>query len=453
MGDRDVTGRARVVRATTALLALGLAALGLREEGLVQGALFAGAIGLVACCFVRLDWNARALVLFASTALSLLAAELGLRLLLSPRYYPPFQLEARRHYALVPGAQREYRRTAINGGERILYRVNSAGFRGEELAVGHAVIRVVVYGDSFIQAEYSELPHTFAERLERRLAEASGRAVEVVNAGVAGYGPDQILRRMEAELSSLRPDLVLVALFAGNDFGDLVRNKLYRLDAEGGLRENSFTLEPSLRRKLETSRREPILRKLVRGAVRPLGEPWNPDEDPSARAERMESFLARSGAEYREYVIEGDDVVRELLSDPYNADVSLTPGSDSARYKIAMMDAVLAEMKRLTEHPRIPLGLILIPHPIDVDRHESAEVNRARHPTYEPSGLTDILERIAKRHAIPCVNLFAPFRERGGRALYFRGADDHWNDLGQDVAAALASEFVTSRRLLDGSHR
>jgi hypothetical protein len=163
----------------------------------------------------------------------------------------------------------------------------------------------------------------------------------------------------------------------------------------------------------------------------------------------MESFLAQGAAEYREYVIEGDDVVRELLRDPYNADVSLTPNTDSAHYKIELMDRAIAAMKDLSDRRRIPLALILIPHPIDVEGHESGEVDRVRYPDYEPSALTDLLEGIAERRRIPSVNLFAPFRERGGRTLYFRGADDHWNDVGQDVAAALVTEFVMSSGVLD----
>jgi len=465
MNDRDSARRARAVRAASALLALGLATWAFRGSdwiggepgfGWTQAALLLGGGVLGACCFAPLEWNARVLLLAAATALTLFAAELGLRLLLSPRYYPPFRLDARLLYTLVPDARREYQRAAINGADRVLYRINNAGFRGEELAPGHPATRILVYGDSFIQAEYSELRHTFAERLERRVSGPLGKEVEVVNAGVAGYGPDQILRKMEVELEGLRPDLVLVALFAGNDFGDLVRNKLYRLDGDGNLRENSFTISPWLTRKWERSRHESILRKIAREAVRPLrgGEPETLDERASARLSRMESFLEQSRAEYREYVVDGDDVVRELLVDPYNADVSLTPDADSARYKIELMDRLVAAMKQLSDELRIPLALILVPHPIDVDGHESAAVDRAKFPDYEPSRLTDILARIADRRGIPCLNLFTPFREHGGRTLYFRGADDHWNDLGQDVAAALVAEFVTSNGLLGASaHR
>jgi hypothetical protein len=450
------------VRLATALFSLGLVLWAFADDDLIgggpgfgwsQGALLLAGLVLAAGCAASLEWNARVLAGVVSTALVLLAAELGLRLFLSPRYYPPFQPDARRLYKLVPGSSREYRRAAINGGGRILYRINSAGFRGEELEGKGDGLRIVVYGDSFIQAEYSIDSNTFAERLERHLSERLGRPVEVVNAGVAGYGPDQILRSMEDELAGLEPDLAIAALYAGNDFGDIVRNKLYRLDHEGRLQENEFTLSPGLGRKLEIARRESILKRIAREAMRAVGNSGGGAiaQGPLARRERLDSFLDQNLREYREYVVEGDNVVRELLSDPYNADVSLTPNSDSARYKIDLMDRLLARMKDTTDELGVPLVLVLIPNPIDVcDSHESGEVDAERYPEYERSALTGILQRIASRRRIPHVDLFGPFRERGAASLYFGGADDHWNDRGQDVGAELVARFLVSKRLLDG---
>lgn len=35
---------------------------------------------------------------------------------------------------------------------------------------------------------------------------------------------------MEDQIGPLKPDLVIFAIYGGNDFGDLMRNKLYQLD-------------------------------------------------------------------------------------------------------------------------------------------------------------------------------------------------------------------------------
>src|SRR6185295_4536691 len=71
--------------------------------------------------------------------------------------------------------------------------------------------------------------------------------VETVNAGVVGYGPDQACLRMEAELSRLRPDLVVVAVLAENDYGDLVRNRLFELGPRGELVRRHVVLAPEMR--------------------------------------------------------------------------------------------------------------------------------------------------------------------------------------------------------------
>lgn len=447
----------RILRFATAALAVALVALAFYDDrfiggghgfGWSQSALLAVGIALGAFCFAPLAWNARALMLLISVGLTLTAAEVLLRRVLGPRYYTSVSLDDHLLYRLSPGSQREYTRAAINGGVRVRYGINSGGFRGEELAAPGEEPRVVVYGDSFIMAEFSRTEDTFAERLEVHLAKRLGSRVEVVNAGVAGYGPDQELRRMQAELPGLRPDLVIVAIYAGNDFGDLLRNKLYRLSADGSLVENDFSIDPDVERRVEVARSELILKKALRDAHNRLrGDPnASIASGQAARRERVEDALAQLVAEYREYVVDGDNVVHELLRDPYNADVSLDPKGDSARYRTALLEQIVARMRATTDALHVPLMFVLIPSPIDVtDLHESGEVDLQRHPEYRRTTLTDILEQICRRNQVPAVNLFEPFRERGAGDLYLKGVDDHWNEAGQELAAELVSDAVIAQ--------
>jgi hypothetical protein len=448
------------LRLVTAAISLGLVALAFYDDrfvgggpgfGVSQALLLAVGVAIGALCAAPRVWNARALTLLVSVALTLGAAELVLRVALGARYYTSIQLDPQLLYRPSPGSRREYTRAAINGGVRVRYAMNSQGFRGDELSASGESLRVVVYGDSFIMAEFSRTEDTFAERLEAYLEQALGERVEVVNAGVAGYGPDQELRRMEAELGSLRPELVIAAIYAGNDFGDILRNKLYRLGDDGGLLENRFSFDPAIERRVAVSRSELILKKVLRdtlgrisgaaGAGVPTGR--------EARIERVERSLEQLVREHHEYVVKGDDVVHELLSDPYNADVSLTPESDSARYRIALMEQIIVRMRAATDALRLPLLLVLIPSPIDVsDDHESGLVDAQAHPAYRSTALTDTLEQICLRHQIPALNLFGPFAAHGASRLYLKGVDDHWNEAGQDLAARLASEVVIAQGLI-----
>jgi hypothetical protein len=423
--------------------------------GWTQTALLLVGLALGASALAHGEWNARVLSLVVATLVGVAVAELVLQRVVGGRYARTYQTDPRLLYRLVPGAVSEYRRSPGNGGDRIEVRINTAGFRGEELAEDPRAVRVAVYGDSFIQAVFSTQPNTFAARLERRLAERLGPAVEVVNAGVAGYGPDQILRKMEDELPRLRPDVALVAIFAGNDFGDLLRNKLYRLAPDGHLQENLPVLSPELERGMAFAGRELVLKRVARDALRALGVARasnEPDLESMSPVERMELFLELRRQEYLEYVEDGDDVVRNLTSDSYDADVSLAPASDSARYKIALMEAIIGRIRDLAARESVALALLLIPHPLDLCGHDTGEVDRARHPDYDPRRPTVILEGIADRHAIPRLNLFEPLEalgEQNARELFFRGLDDHWSDRGQDVAAGLTVDFLQPRGLLD----
>ncbi|MAG30568.1 MAG: hypothetical protein CL908_06695 [Deltaproteobacteria bacterium] len=467
LSERDDPRLGKVVRRVSAGVGSLLFLWALSDDPLIGGgpgfgftqALVLGiGVLLAASGFASLAWNARALALVLSMGFVVVVGEVAVRVLYSSRYERPYELDEKVLYRLVPGTLREYRREPINGGDRILYQVNEDGYRGEELAA-QPYARIVVYGDSFIQAEFSALENTFSERLEYHVSQRLGFDVEVVNAGVAGFGPDQALRKMERELPALEPDLVVVAVFAGNDFGDPIRNKLFRVDGSGTLKETAFTIEPEERRVMEVGRRELILKRVLREAVYALADrlglhsTQSSEVDEMDPRERLDFFREQHLREYEEYIVRGDDVVRELAWDSYDADVSLTPKSDAARYKARLMDAVLGQMQVLTSSLSIPMVLLPIPHPIDVGGHDTGTVDSEKYPEYESRGLVRILEEIAARRSIPVVDLFTPFSEQGSETVYFRGFDDHWNDHGQDFAGELVADFLIRRNLLAGTIR
>lgn len=388
---------------------------------------------------------------FLSSAITLLLAEFILRAVLSPRYVTAFEADSRYHYKLRPGASREYQHAAINGGEKIIYHVNHDGFRGRELSRDSDGMRIVVYGDSFIQAEFSSLENTFSHQLSVLLREELGQPVEVINAGVAGYGPDQVYKKLADELPRLQPDLVIVAVFAGNDFGDLIRNKMYRLDENGALRVNSYTVDEDILRRLALARHEAILKRLLTKAKAALTSGGGDLALPPLE-QRVGAYAQQHIDEYRQYVVEGDNVVRELLSDPYSADISLLPDSESARYKIDLMAGVVAEIKTAVGEHNTPLISLIIPHPMDLldGEHDSGKVDRSAYPNYASARLTDSLQEIMSSQQVAHINLYNTFKEQTPENLYFRGGDDHWNDAGQRLAAETVSHYIVASHVVSG---
>ena len=97
--------------------------------------------------------------------------------------------------------------------------------------------RVLALGDSYLEAAQVQAPETAAARLEVLLGQAMSPPVEVINAGVFGYGTAQELILLDEEVK-YQPDLVLLFFCHCND----IANNSYRLELIDG--ELSRALKP-----------------------------------------------------------------------------------------------------------------------------------------------------------------------------------------------------------------
>jgi lysophospholipase L1-like esterase len=380
---------------------------------------------------------------------SLALGEGALRLAYAKDFVSPYRLHPRYLHVLRPGVTRRFHHLPVNGGGVVTFHVNQDGFRGAPLRRRERQRRIVVYGDSFIEGEYAELADTFPAQLERRLAPHLAEGVEVINAGVTAYGPDQACLRIEDEVAALDPDLVILAVFADNDLGDLVRDKIFRLDGAGHLRENHPSLSTKLQRTWRQAETEPYLFKLLEKARQAWEDPEGAMRG-TARG-RIATWLYDSRMEFAQFS-SGDDEVRRLLEDFYDADVSVAPSSRSARQKRALLEAVLARIRARLAGKGTPFFLLVIPSPIDVvDGYDYGQVDPGTYPEYRRTALSSAVADMAARQGIPCVNLFAPFRAARPESLYLRGGDNHWTPAGQALAARLMADFILERRPWDAA--
>jgi hypothetical protein len=384
------------------------------------------------------------LLTLASVTIATILAEVGLRVFYQGHLTGNLRPHPRYLFELISGSKRYKRRAPVDGGQTALVQVNSSGYRGEELRSPRTGARVMVYGDSYIEAEFSELTNTFVWRLQQHLSAGLGRPVEVINAGVYAYGPDQVSLRMQDDLPRLQPDLVIVALYAGNDFGDLLRNKLYTINPDGSLQLHTVAISDSLAREFRMAGPGTLMIvKLFRALMamtRPKQRPVN----------LIQGFLKRKQREYSEATEPGQRVLTTLL-DPYDIDVSGTPESSQAVYQKQLMRGVLAQIRRTADRNGSRLLLLIIPSPTDVcDMCEAGHVDSTQFRAYRRSALTDALEKIADEERVEAFNLYRPEWLREVNQLYFR-RDPHWNDRGQALAAQLVGDYVISRRFLQDS--
>lgn len=397
-------------------------------------------------------WSTRLLLLCGSVALVAVCFEVTLRLVFADKNTTIYREDEAVLYSLRAGARKVFVGAPISGSDGVIVAVNEEGYRGEPLAPRGSALRVVVFGDSNVEAEFSELRATFVNQLAGELQKSLHRPVEGVNAGVVGYGPDQELLRMERELPLLDPALAVAVLFADNDFGDLVRNGIFVLDERGNLLQRRSRLGPSTKKYIDVGTGGMALTKLLyKGwdqlqyrvqASGPGG--WL---DGNARASiSSEDGLKMCHDEVREMNSAGDTAVTEsALKDHYDYDVALQPSSESARYKMRLMDKVIGRMAAAAEEARVPLLLVLLAAKVDICELCSAAPFEAadlrKYPEYRRSNIVDALARSAEAAGLPYVNLFDSYRDTGADKLYFVD-DGHWNDEGQALAARLVAARV-----------
>jgi lysophospholipase L1-like esterase len=162
-------------------------------------------------------------------ALALLLLEAGVRALhlVPDRFWRP---DPRLGTVLIPGASGWW--TQEEHEFVVPVRINAAGRRDLDRSLDPppGTFRVLLLGDSFVEAFQVPIEDTFARRLEQQLTALAGRPVEVVSMGVSGYGTAGEYLWYREVGRQFRPDLVLLSFYPGND-----------------VRNNSPTLEPTLR--------------------------------------------------------------------------------------------------------------------------------------------------------------------------------------------------------------
>jgi len=412
--------------------------------GGVQKLIAAAGVAVALCSFLPNRIAGGILLVTIASLATLAFAEIAGEIVLGARHRPIYQADDRLIFKFIPDRRSMMTHARVNGGETVEHRINSQGFRGDELRPAGAMTRLVVYGDSFIHAFYTRQEETFVARLGASLAERLGRPVEAVNAGVSSYGPDQIALKMEDELDRLRPDLAIVAVFAGNDYGDLMRNKIFRLGVDGLLVDNRWKLDPQVRMRLDLSQRESILKRTIRSLIGAARATANPGADVTS----SDFLLAEAQREYKGFVLDRDDVVTNTHVDYYSADISMAPDSASARYKVALMQAVLQRIRDIAARSGVPLVFLFIPHPADVsESNDWGMSDRRRFQGYDGRNQSAPLEAAAVSLGVPFLGLHELYRAHGAGALYLRGGDDHWNAAGQQLAATAMAELLVQQGL------
>jgi lysophospholipase L1-like esterase len=396
-----------------------------------------------------------ALVAGAALVAAGLAAELALRAVL-----PIGDLRLVRDRGLIfrvrPGAVSYFR--DLETGRRFRAAYDARGMREPAAAAPGGRPLVIVYGDSFIEAVSTAGPHTFSERLQEELRALGWPTADVRNAGVTGYGPDQELRRMAADAGDLRPDAAVWCIFAGNDHGDLVRNRLVDLSAGGTLVWREPVLAPALEKELASAERALYRSELLKRIMRhgpglldrlearlPAGRdaPGLPAGLTPIQATTYRQ-LRLGELDYAAYLATSETT--NLLIDHSDIDMLFAPEAPGPRRKRALLRAVLAEAAATLPRP-VPLLVVVVP--LDFTFQLRCEDYASRpdlFPRCSPRALSDSVREAAAAAGIPVLDLFplvAP-----DAAKWFLPGDGHWSHEGHRRAARIVARALLESGLL-----
>ena len=109
-------------------------------------------------------------------------------------------------------------------------------------------LRILSLADSFGEALQVDLDETYHKQLESLLADSLGQPVEVLNAGVGGWGTDQEAIFYLAEGFRYQPDIVLLSFFVRND---AVNNYGTLLQRQGQIKQAMLSYQEAIELQFE----------------------------------------------------------------------------------------------------------------------------------------------------------------------------------------------------------
>lgn len=366
------------------------------------------------------EWLARLVLAGLGLTIGIATAEIAVRIV-APQsvllWRPgPFVADGEGYFRLRPGHRgRVTNRTEYDHE----FEVNSLGMRGAEPSQRRrGVCRLLAIGDSFTFGLGVEEEQLFAQVAANELRDAGG-SLEVLNGGIPAIGVPQAVRWLERHGLAAEPDLVLLAIFVGNDLRDANADYDNWAVAEGQLATpagysplkewlyNNSHLYALLKTALPAG-----VQQRVRAALG-MGEPW------SLRYAR-EVFMIY------------DPAVPPLVEEG-----------------LGRTDAALAALTRMAGEHDFRVAAMLVPDIVQVDgRRWSATLEHLglTGGSQDPRQPNRLLRQLLDRHGVPVLDLIDSFDEAfdRGEPLYFP-TDRHWTTQGHALAGAELAAFLEPR--------
>jgi len=298
---------------------------------------------------------------------------------------------------------------------------NAVGMRDREHAVQKpaGVFRVLLLGDSFMEALQVPFDSSFPALLERGLSERTGKRVEVVSAGVSGWGTDDELRYLTQYGLQYQPDLVLVAMTLHNDISDNLRQQWHTV--RGGV------LVDQVVPPMSPVRYKIVQLKALLATHFELYQLW--------RRVRHGGEIRQIGSQLKSHVV-------QLFREP--TPPAIEQGFDLTGHMLVAIRDTTASI-----HGRLAIVMLPIVYELS-DSLFNGFVHAAGLPVQEMRNgkPQQVMTRMADSLGIETIDLLPSFRDwvADSTAPLYLAWDGHWNDAGHHLAA----HVVVGRLVDDG---
>lgn len=366
----------------------------------------------------------RGLLTLGSMVLSLLAIESGLRA------WRPLSPELAVHVHRRPdpllGWRLEPNLDLVvekpSGSVRVT--TNARGFRDGDHGEGGRAFRLVILGDSFMEAIQVDRSAAFPSQLQEHLKDLRKESVESINLGVSGFGTLQEALAFETEGARFHPDVVLLGFYLHNDLTD-----------------NAKELEDAVQR---------------RSAHRPYmdlnGEVTSPNFDEATRI----FAVTRRELTWRTWGLFQAGLTSLASPDPAHRDRALIAYSCVEAPQLSraweLTGRILDRLRNAVDRIGGVLAVFSVPSRLEVDASYRAANTLGLPQGFcfdEPPGWRR-LESLLVARSIPYIDLRPAFHRRAnltsGSDLYGAG-DDHWNETGHELAASVVSRAAATWKL------
>jgi hypothetical protein len=388
---------------------------------------------------------ARSLLVLLSIVITTIGLEAWLALV---------QINVKSYVRYVPGKETTYlpgayyRNTKEGFSEGY---INSHGFRDYERTYEKPqnTFRIIVLGDSYVEALQVALQDAFPAVLEKMLNQQSNSTrFEVLNLGQSGFGTADEYMRYVNFGSKYSPDLVILAFLTGNDFQD--NSKIL----SGGETRFYFVFDSNGNLVLDRSLFDEYEKHLTfwRKAFQVI---------------KRKSYLASLVSErfYLANLQVRNRYVRKMFASqsqngsPTGIDefsplnIYLPEMSERWKGAFAVTTALVRKFRDTVEASRRRFVLVTLSNAVQVHPLLQQELKREYGDIFDFEQPDRIIGEFARKEHIHHLQLMPTFREyhlRTGKYLHGFGGSrgGHWNENGHRLAAEKLFEFLTRERLV-----